>query len=61
MPFDDWVERMRTPELECRQLRGLFEKATDGIRSAFALRTGPEWGFSIPIGFFRAVLPPADV
>ena len=47
---------MRTPNLECQQLRSLFEKATDGIRSAFDLEIGTQWGFSIPIGLLRARL-----
>ncbi len=54
LEFQDWVERMRTPDLERQQLRSLFEKATDGIRSAFDLETGTRWGFSIPIGMLRA-------
>jgi ubiquinone/menaquinone biosynthesis C-methylase UbiE len=53
LPFDDWVERMRTPELERRQLRRLFETATDAIRETFDVKSGETWGFSIPIGFLR--------
>ncbi len=56
LEFQDWVERMRTPQLECQQLRSLFKKATDDICSAFNLKTGSHWGFSIPIGFLRARL-----
>jgi len=56
LDFDDWVDRMATPELSRAQLRALFDAATSGIRSAFALRTGERYGFEIPIALLRGRL-----
>lgn len=55
LDFEEWVTRMRTPELERRQLRALFERAPDHVRAALGIRTGERCGFDIPIGMFRGV------
>jgi len=57
LDFDEWVERMGTPGPVRDVLRGLFAGATDPIRRAFALRTGPACGFDIPISLFRGRRP----
>jgi SAM-dependent methyltransferase len=49
LDFDDWVERMGTPEATRAQLRALFAAAPDAVRAAFRLRTGEDAGFDIPI------------
>ena len=49
LDFEDWVERMGTPELERSQLRALFDRAPDQIRSGLGIRTGDLYGFEIPI------------
>jgi ubiquinone/menaquinone biosynthesis C-methylase UbiE len=54
LDFEEWTERMRTPELERSQLRVLFDGATEAIREAFRVRTAP-YGFDIPIALLRAV------
>jgi ubiquinone/menaquinone biosynthesis C-methylase UbiE len=54
LDFEDWTERMLTPELARDQLRALFDDATDAIRVAFRVRTAPH-GFDIPIALMRAV------
>lgn len=53
LDFEDWTERMQTPEAARTQLRALFDDATEAIREAFALRTAP-YGFDIPIALLRA-------
>lgn len=53
LDFDEWTDRMRTPELPCDQLRALFDDATESIRAAFRVRTTP-YGFDIPIALLRA-------
>jgi SAM-dependent methyltransferase len=57
LDFDEWVERANTPEARRAQLRALFQGAPDGIRKAFALRTGERRGFDIPIALLRARRP----
>jgi SAM-dependent methyltransferase len=49
LDFEDWVERMGTPELERSQLRALFDRAPDQVRSGLAIRAGERYGFDIPI------------
>lgn len=51
--FEDWTERMRTPQLARAQLRALFDDATEAVRAAFAVRGDP-YGFDIPIAFLTA-------
>ncbi|MBW2267752.1 MAG: methyltransferase domain-containing protein [Deltaproteobacteria bacterium] len=60
LDFEDWVERIGTPEVERAALRALFRGATRAVTEYFALRTGPEWGFDVSIGLLRARLPAAD-
>lgn len=54
LDFQDWTERMLTPQVARSQLRALFDDATEAIRKAFAVRTDP-YGFDIPIALLRAV------
>ena len=54
LDFEEWVERMDTPELERRQLRALFERAPDSIRRGLHLRAGDRYGFDIPIALIVA-------
>jgi len=53
LPFDDWTERMQTPEPARVMLRRLFDGATVQIREAFGIRTSP-YEFDIPIVLLRA-------
>ena len=53
LDFEDWVERMGTPQAECAQLRALFDRAPDRIRSALGIRASEPYGFEIPIALFR--------
>lgn len=53
LDFEDWVERMQTPELERAQLRALFERAPDAVRTALGIQTGDRYGFDIPIAMLR--------
>jgi len=53
LDFEEWCERMRTPEPAREALRALFDGATEAIREALAVRRDP-YGFDIPIGFFTA-------
>jgi SAM-dependent methyltransferase len=53
LDFEDWVERMGTPELERTQLRRLFDTAPDVVRDVLGLRGGDEaYGFDIPVALF---------
>jgi SAM-dependent methyltransferase len=49
LDFEDWVERMGTPELERLQLRALFDRAPDQVRSELGIRSLECYGFEIPI------------
>jgi len=49
LDFEDWVERMGTQELERAQLRALFDRAPDSVRTGLGLRGGERYGFDIPI------------
>ncbi len=49
LDFEDWVERMGTPELERKQLRALFDRAPDLVRTGLGIRAGARYGFDIPI------------
>jgi ubiquinone/menaquinone biosynthesis C-methylase UbiE len=53
LPFDDWTERMRTPQPARAMLQRLFEQAPEGVREAFLVRTSP-YAFAIPIALLRA-------
>ena len=53
LDFDEWVERIGTPEAERAALRSLFASATREVRERFGLRTGPDWGFDVLIGLLR--------
>lgn len=53
LDFGEWVDRMGTPEPECAQLRALFERAPDQVRSALGIRAEEPYGFEIPIALFR--------
>lgn len=57
LEFDDWFDRMQTPELARAQLRAMFDRATDAIRETLAIRTVDGYAFDIPIALFRAVKP----
>ena len=58
LDFDDWVERMGTPEHERTQLRRLFGTAPDAVRETLGLRGGDQrYGFDIPIALFVARRP----
>jgi ubiquinone/menaquinone biosynthesis C-methylase UbiE len=52
LDFDEWTERMLTPETARTQLRALFDDATESIREALRVRTAP-YGFDIPIALLR--------
>jgi ubiquinone/menaquinone biosynthesis C-methylase UbiE len=54
LDFEEWVERMDTPDLERRELRALFDRAPDAIRRGLGIRTGDRYGFDIPIGLIAA-------
>jgi SAM-dependent methyltransferase len=55
LDFEEWVERMGTPEHERIQLQRLFDTAPDTVRGALGLRGGDErYGFDIPIALFVA-------
>lgn len=57
LDFEEWVERMQTPEIERAQLRELFRSATQPVRERFRLRSEEPWGFDIPIALLRGTLP----
>lgn len=59
LEFEEWVERIGTPEAERAALRALFLGATQAVTERLGLRTGPEWGFDVQIGLLRASLPAA--
>jgi len=48
-----WVERSQTPGLMVDAIQTLFSEAPPVIRKAFALRTGADWGWTIPIALLR--------
>ena len=52
----DWVKRMQTPPEKVAMLKQLLAEAASSVRSAFEIREDP-WGFTIPIGVFRARKP----
>lgn len=43
--FDDWVQRMKTPELNTAMLKALFDGASEEIRHTFAIQ--PDYDFTI--------------
>lgn len=49
LDFEDWVQRMGTPELERTQLCALFDRAPDRVRTRLGIRSGTRYGFDIPI------------
>lgn len=53
MPFDDWTERMQTPDVERQALRSLLTGATGAIREAFDIQTTP-LSWKIPIQLLHA-------
>jgi hypothetical protein len=58
LDFEDWVERMGTPEHERTQLRRLFDAVPDAVREVLRIRGGDEpYGFDIPIALFVARRP----
>jgi len=58
LDFEDWVERMRTPEHERGQLRRLFDAAPDAVRDVLNVRGGDApYGFDIPVALFVATRP----
>lgn len=57
LEFEDWVERIGTPEPERAALRALFAGATRSVAEHLALRAGPEWGWDIPIALLRGAKP----
>jgi ubiquinone/menaquinone biosynthesis C-methylase UbiE len=59
LEFEEWVDRIGTPETERAALRALFAGASEAVTARFGLRTGPEWGFDVLIGLLRATLPAA--
>lgn len=55
LDFEDWVQRMGTPEPERTQLRRLFDRAPDAVREVLGIRGGEEpYGFDIPVALFVA-------
>lgn len=55
LDFDDWVERMGTPDHQRTQLRRLFDTAPDTVREVLGIRAGDEpYGFDIPVALFVA-------
>lgn len=59
LEFEEWVDRIGTPE-DCRAaLRALFAGATEAVTRRFGLKTGPEWGFDVQVGLLRGTLPAA--
>jgi ubiquinone/menaquinone biosynthesis C-methylase UbiE len=56
LDFDDWVERMGTPQRERAELRALFERAPDQVRASLGIRSAEPYGFQIPIALFRGRL-----
>ncbi len=53
LDFDEWVERIGTPDAERAALRALFLGATDAVRERLGLRTQEPWGWDVPIGLVR--------
>jgi ubiquinone/menaquinone biosynthesis C-methylase UbiE len=51
-----WVARSQTPEPMTETIRRLFDEATPAIRRAFTLKTGPDWGWTIPIALLRGTV-----
>jgi hypothetical protein len=52
-----WVARIQTPAPMVETIRTLFQEATPAVRRAFALRTGEDWGWTIPIALLRGTVP----
>jgi len=46
---ETWVARMQTPPARVAALRELFATASTAARSAFAIRSGDGWGWTIPV------------
>ena len=59
LDFDEWVERIGTPETERAALRSLFCSASDAVKQRFGLRTGGPWGFDVLIGLLCGTLASA--
>jgi ubiquinone/menaquinone biosynthesis C-methylase UbiE len=59
VPLDgqDWVQRMRTPDLKVDTIRRLFAEATPDQRQTFGIRSAEPWGFSIHIALLTAIRP----
>ena len=53
-----WVGRSQTPPEMVTAVRSLFAAATPAARSAFALRNGRRWGWSIPVALVRGKRTP---
>ena len=52
---DSWVQRSQTPPPLVTALKALFEHATPAAREAFRLRTGPNWGWTIPVALLEGL------
>lgn len=50
---ESWVKRSLTPESMVTALRQLFADAGAAPRTAFALRLGEDWGWTIPIALIE--------
>jgi len=57
LDFDNWTERMNTPEPERAQLRRLMDGAPSEVRLAFEIGDRHDW--RIPLALFQAAKPPA--
>jgi ubiquinone/menaquinone biosynthesis C-methylase UbiE len=53
MQFNEWVARMRTPELRVQAIRSLFDSAPDEARAYFSLQD--DYSFDIDAAMFDAV------
>ena len=52
MKFDEWVARMRTPDLRVQAIRSLFDSAPEETRQYFAVQ--PDYSFEIDAAMFEA-------
>ncbi len=51
-----WVQRSQTPPEMVAAIRAVFQSATRAARTAFALRDGDAWGWTIPAALIKGVL-----
>lgn len=53
---DSWVQRMQTPPSRVEALKQLFRDINPAARTAFSIRDGVDWGWSIPMALIEARL-----